>query len=336
MTHIGVVGISSITCPLSVREELTVNLEKRFFGLEESSSSFSFVLLSTCERVELYFSSHAPDQKAKMIIEWLLDKNPRAQEDYFYCFFNENVWLHLAKVTAGLESALLGETEIQGQVKKAYRTFHEKNRLNVSLHLLFQKTLKITKEFRTHQLHQNKILSLESVIFSKIKEIYLSENTLRILFVGCSKTNQSLIHAFRRKGFENLHLATSLSKEYAKQQIPCVEHHSRKILGSTLSYDVVICATKEFGFIPLFESDPSKKLIFDLSLPRTIDPELINTTQVCLYNIEHIGALYRQKQELHLAGFYNDKNELEEKVLKAYQRSLIKIDKERSHALCLA
>jgi len=141
--RIGLVGINHKLASLSLRESLAKAFRKCF------GNSHPFILLLTCNRIELYFSS--PDLAAThtAILSALKKETSCECDQKLYSFFGMECFLHLAKVTAGFDSAIMAETEIQGQVKQAYEEALKSKKLPSELHFLFQKSLHISKLCRS-------------------------------------------------------------------------------------------------------------------------------------------------------------------------------------------
>lgn len=319
--HLGVLGINSSSCPLEIREKATLAFQKRFSLEVCMKTSFPFVLLLTCQRVELYFFSNEVKQITRQVICELEEEIEGLKSSFFYFFFDELVWEHLAKVTTGLESIVIGETEIQGQVKRAYHLYKENNILSGALHALFQKTLALAKNYRSKQVYPKNAPSFESVIIRKIKEEFGSNTFLKVLFIGYSKMNQSLLLSFHRKGYVNLHLATQTPKEEMVRGIGNLKVFTRTVLQKPLDFDVIISATKDLdGCIKKEMLEEGKKIIFDLSIPRTIDTGCKSKEGCHLYNLEELSEIYKQQVSMPCWLHKEHKEQIQKKSFEAYRR----------------
>src|SRR5262249_51645888 len=123
--RIGVVGINHKLADLKLRETLAKACQRRFGPGQSTHGSHTFILLSTCNRTEVYFSSEDLAQSHSYFLSIL---NQEVDEDFdqkLYSYFGKDCFLHLSRVTSGLDSAIVAETEIQGQVKSAYENANE-------------------------------------------------------------------------------------------------------------------------------------------------------------------------------------------------------------------
>ena len=151
--QIGVIGVNHKSANLELRESLTDAFQRLFQNEIPSPLSLPPVLISTCNRTELYFvCSQLPEAHTKLLqsIRSFIHKE---FEHALYSYFGKEAFLHLVRVTTGLDSAILGETEIQGQIKKDYEKSCQ-SPLPKELHFAFQKALKIGKQVRTKALFQ--------------------------------------------------------------------------------------------------------------------------------------------------------------------------------------
>src|SRR5699024_1507498 len=149
-----VVGASHKTAPLATREKLAIAPERipetLDALLEEHDAVSEVVLLSTCNRCELY--AVARPQAKRALIDWLGRLGGESGEDWKrHCYAHEDsaAARHLFRVATGLESMVPGETQIQGQVKTAYETAHHGAVVGPELHHLFQHALNTAKAIRT-------------------------------------------------------------------------------------------------------------------------------------------------------------------------------------------
>jgi glutamyl-tRNA reductase len=282
--NIGVIGLNQKHSSLSLREAFLKECEKSF---EKSKihDDHSFVVLSTCNRVEIYFSS----EDLTVTHSYLLSRLNRCFEQHVYSFFKQDAFRHLLRVVCGLDSAILGETEIQGQVKTAYERAHLSKGLPKPLHFLFQKALKVGKWMRSHFIFKNKNTLLESLI-------ELGGETLlkkRTLFVGASQINKILIKELSLKG-ANLTVCNRtdvkgevLSEKFGLSFLPWQSFPLWE------EFDTVILGTKATNPLILNYEGTKPIQIFDLSVPRNVSFDLKEHPYVKLYQIDELQALVK-------------------------------------------
>jgi glutamyl-tRNA reductase len=275
LLQIGVLGINHKTANLAFREEIA----RAASGLAGQKGLFfphPIVLLSTCNRTEIYFGGEDLSTAHSDLLAHLRTVMVEPFEHRLYSYFGIDCFAHLARVTAGLDSAIVAETEIQGQVKTAYA---RACKLTPCMHYIFQKSLQIGKQVRT-QYRDLGAITLFQAIWQLSKQHLGDLETKKILLIGNSETNRGIAHFFSRRNASQITFCT-------RTQIP--NSVDRTELIHYAKYDLVISATTSSETLL---TGPKTNLIFDLSVPRTIDPAL--TT----YNIEQVHRWIEQQRAL--------------------------------------
>ena len=206
-------------------------------------------------------------------------------------------FFHLSKVTSGIDSAIFAETEIQGQVKRAYEEAQLKGKCNKELHFLFQKSLKIGKEMRSSLQIEEDAPNLTS----EVKNLLLDQiEGKKVLFVGASLTNHKIIRELSGQGFE-IHL-TNRSEEKGRRLADTlkVDYLHWDSLNHWDQFDGVVLATSSPHYLLSSKEVSGPKLILDLSVPRDVDPKLGLQNGVRLFNIDQINKRVRKKRKLFL------------------------------------
>lgn len=264
--RIGVIGINHEESPIEEREKLSLIAERKLSG--------HGVLISTCNRTELYFSSPHLAIKHIELLNIIRNEVEGPFENHLYSYFERDAFLHLTRVTTGLDSALIGESEIQGQVKRAYVKYQQG--LSPDLHFAFQKALKIGKDVRTLFNMPKGVCALAEVIIKLVPKG-------RVLCIGNSVINRTLIR--------------SLSRTH--QMVLCSRTHAGmgwEERANWSDYDAVISASNHRGYLLPPPRAESKTVLIDLSVPRNIDPELGALHP--LYNIDRLIKLITKPSEV--------------------------------------
>lgn len=305
--RVGVIGINHKLANLHVREALAKAFQKRFGTEKVLHPGHHFILLLTCNRTEIYFSSHNLTESHAFIIENLRKELSFEFEQKLYSFFSWDCFFHLAKVTAGLDSALFGESEIQGQVKSAYINNSLNKPLAKELHFLFQKSLKIGKEIRTRFTLSKGLSDLEHAVFNTGKKIFNDLEKTKILFIGASEINLKVLNFLKKQLLSNITLCNRTRERTLEIQNKLgISELLWENLDQWEQFDWVILGTKFPGYLinkeTLGFSDKEQKLIIDLSVPRNVDPEIVKNTNICLYNIDDMHRLLisRKRENLFL------------------------------------
>ncbi|NDP20970.1 MAG: hypothetical protein GZ091_07820 [Paludibacter sp.] len=223
------------------------------------------VLLQTCSRVEQYSGKGKVD---------------------------EEVARYLFRLVSGLESSFIGETAIQGQVKKAYQEAACRFQLSASLHKLFQTALRVGKRVRTESGISKGAMSHSQATIEILQKENIDLSTSIISIIGANKLNEDIIRFLQSKGAYSLFLsnrsydkAEELANKFACSSFRLVD--KREFFSFS---DVLISATSAPHLIVKSEHiDPDKKiLILDLAFPRDVDVNIGLLPNVTLYNLEDI------------------------------------------------
>lgn len=300
LMDIGIIGVNYKSADLSFRERLIKNLKKAPFN--QFLHPFSSVVLNTCNRFEVYFHSPSLTQTHSYLLHDFTQEFNQNSRYKLYSFFGSDCFEHLAKVTSGLDSAIFAETEIQGQVKNAYKEAQERGTCSKELHFLFQKSLKIGKEMRLKlPTRQNMPDLVQTIIYLKENLKQISEKP-KILFVGASKINQQIIKRMNLKEYQIYLTNRSEKKGREIAEKLKVEYFSWKFLSKWGYFNGVVLATNSYEYLieSKDEFEDTSKLILDLSVPRNADPKLALDPKIKLLNIDQINKMVRKHRQIYL------------------------------------
>jgi len=269
---IGVFGINFKTAQLALHEAIARDAQ----SLIAMRPTLPWVVLSTCNRTEIYFSGSDIEAVQKELYSYF------STTSGIYALRGQECFIHLSRVIAGLDSAALLETDITRQVKKAYADACLRSVLPGSLHYLFQKSLKIAKSTKNLFSSQMKGPTLLNTLWRIAEQELGNLQKQKILLVGYSKTHRSFASFLQRKGVHDF--------VFCSQNPDLVLGCSvvgREELSQWNQYDWISCASKADHF--LIQGKGSKKhLIFDLSVPRNVDPR-VESEDVKLWNMSEIN-----------------------------------------------
>lgn len=300
--HVGVIGINHKSAELQFRD-IMAKLSLRRFGPKNSChGEISYILLTTCNRTEIYFSSDNLAETHTYLLGILRqDIGEGGFEHLLYAYFGEECFSHLARVTAGMDSAILGETEIQGQVKRAYIEALCGRKIAADLHFLFQKCLKIGKNIRRLLSITNE-QTLEKAVLLAAEGFLGDLSTKRLLFVGISQINQKIYHTFKEKGLKDLTFCNRTEEKATqfalKENVKILKWEE---LHKWTTFDLALFATKSPDFVISKRSlllSRKRRLIMDLSVPRNVDPAIGRHPLITLLNMDEIvGIQSRSRSE---------------------------------------
>lgn len=300
--RVGIIGINHKLANLKLRELLAKACQRQFVVGGSNCGDHTFILLSTCNRTEVYFFS----EDLAMAHTYLLNLLRQEVDDDFdqkiYSYFGHDCFLHLSRVTAGLDSAIVAETEIQGQVKTAYEIAAQHIQLPGELHFLFQKALNIGKKVRSQLSLGRGMPGLEHAIFGAGIRLFSELENVSILFIGASEINQKILRFLKSKNLQDITICNrSLQRAQVVAEAHCISVLDWSHLSKWQDYHWVICGTKSPNFLlnrsELLHKDTKQKLLIDLSVPRNIDPRLGWDPRITLLNIDGINRVLKVRKQ---------------------------------------
>ena len=298
-------GLNHATAPLAVREKLAFNVESQKAALTEFSRQFTdceIVLLSTCNRVELYIGKRdAQSPDGDQVLEFLAKvRNVAASEidSHIYRKMDRQVVEHLFTVSSSLDSMVLGETQILGQVREAYDVAREMNTVGSSLNPLFQKAVAVGKQVMSETSIGGGRLSVASVAVDYARQIFDHFNDKTVLSIGAGEMAQQVL-----KNFADLKLGRLIvaNRDLTKAQTLASEFNGEaasleKLDEHLIAADIVVTSTG--STVPIitrarFESllKPRRYrpiFIIDIALPRDVEASVEQLKNVYLYNLDHL------------------------------------------------
>ena len=321
------VGLSHHTANVETRE--------RFVGhaaidriLREDAGCTEALLLTTCNRVEVYAASEEPVPTAR-IAHCLLAKGMVAEDDEMEAFYRHEAQQcvqHLFRVASGLDSMVIGETEILGQAKKAYAAARESGAAGPFLHRLFQRAFRVAKQVRTRTGITRGAVSVGSVAVDLAEQIFGHFETRKVLLLGAGEASERTARALVKRGVRDIRV-TNRSVERAQALAALVggcavpmeewETHCREVdilISSTAGRTPIV--TRQ-NLAPLLHDRLDRPLfIIDIAVPRDVAPDVNELEGVFLYDIDSLQSIAQQSLALRrqqiaageeiIAGHVND------------------------------
>ena len=310
--NIVVIGLSHHLSPVELRERFAfadAKIPGVLQSLRESGVADEAVILSTCNRVEIYAATSLEPAKAFAELKQFLarwgetpsSQNQNEPGDEFYTLAEPQSLHHLFKVACGLDSMVLGETEILGQLKQAYALAHRHGHTGAQLNKAFQRAFHTAKHIRTQTNIQRGSVSVASVAVELAEKIFGSLHDREVLLIGAGDTGEKTARALLSRGVRNI-IVTSRSLERA--QTLAGEFSGRAVpfgnwVAELEKIDIAISSTSaphyildRAGFEPLLKRRKHRPLLLiDIAVPRNMDPELDSVENVYLYNIDDLQAI---------------------------------------------
>ena len=312
-----VIGLNHRTAPVAIRERFAFSdglIPTTLGQLRQEGLVQEGVILSTCNRVELYAVASADDRATFAALEQFLSHCRDVQEpldNTFYSYAEPRSLEHLFRVACGLDSMVLGETEILGQLKHAYELALKHQHTGGRLNKAFQKAFNVAKHIRTTTQIQRGAVSVANVAVELAEKVFNTLSRRRVMVIGAGDTSEKTAKALLSRGASDL-LVTNRTYENA-----CAL--ATALGGRALSFDaweaefaqidIVISSTSAPHYVldraklePLMKRRQHQPLLLiDIAVPRDIDPEVNFLEDVYLYNIDDLQAIandyLKQRQE---------------------------------------
>jgi len=299
------VGINHTTAPIAIREKVAFDpdhLSQALLDLMGQKVSEA-AILSTCNRSELYAKARDP----QTIVNWLCKYHGiklKTIESHLYIYENQEAIQHAFRVASGLDSMVLGEPQILGQMKQAIKNAENTGTLGVLLNKLFQKTFSVAKEVRTKTDIGMSSISMAAASIKLAERIFGDLKTSKVLFIGAGEMIELCAEHIKNKHPKSMTVANrsldrglALAKKMKGDACLISELYDRLhefdiILSSTASQlpivglGMVERALKTRRNRPMF--------IVDLAVPRDIEPEVGKLNDVYLYTIDDLAHLIEE------------------------------------------
>jgi len=311
---IGVIGISYKTAPLDVRERFTFAKDEIVpFSelLQQETEIGDLVLVSTCNRTEIYFSQDYHDNQTAFELVYEAIKKYKGISDhcwhYFYHRSNTGAVRHLFEVVSGLDSLIIGEDQIIGQVKEAYITCTELALTDAVLMRLFQKSFEAGKRVRTETGIKLGITSVSSAAVEMCASLLNGVSDKSVLLVGAGETGNLALQNINKKGVKQIGVT---NRTIEKAQKTAAKYNGQALPFETLDkylhgFDIVMIATSAITPIITLEMvkqcqevRPNHKQVYvDLSVPRNIESGVSELENIELLGVDDLQEIVKQTTE---------------------------------------
>ena len=300
-------GINHKTAPVSLRERVTFSPDTLDLALDSLLAQPMVqggVVLSTCNRTELYLSVEEQDNLHEALIRWLCDYHNLNEEELrnsLYWHQDNDAVSHLMRVASGLDSLVLGEPQILGQVKKAFAD-SQKGHLKASeLERMFQKSFSVAKRVRTETDIGASAVSVAFAACTLARQIFESLSTVTVLLVGAGETIELVARHLREHKVKKMIIANRtreraqvLADEVGAEVIALSDIDERLkeadiIISSTASPLPIIGKGMVERALKSRRNQPM--LLVDIAVPRDIEPEVGKLANAYLYSVDDLHAI---------------------------------------------
>ncbi|MBU63819.1 MAG: glutamyl-tRNA reductase [Opitutae bacterium] len=329
-------GSSHRVASLEEREKISLpadSIDDFYKGLQELPGLKESLVLNTCNRTEIYVSGNG-SPPLDPVREYLM--NFRGLDNAFlekhtYRRQGEAVVKHALEVTSGIDSQMVGETEILGQVKDAYDDALNRESTGKVLNRVFQKSFQAAKWARTHTGISRGQVNLGNVICELARRIYGEMKDCRFLAVGSGEVAEMTVEAFSSRGSQAITI-TGRTFDWCPLSRNKPSELAEKVGGFTLGFDsfkeslhlfdVVLCSTA--GTDPILPYETVRKAIakrparplflIDVSMPRDVDQSVSNLESVYLYNLDDVSSIANENLKSRQAEVAKCREALEQKA----------------------
>jgi glutamyl-tRNA reductase len=304
-------GCSYRTTPVEWRERLAFDAEKMPRALDDLCTRYGCeaVILSTCNRVELYLARIdvpvAPD--AELLAEFLTEFHglPLGQvRPYLYHHAGIDAVRHLFRVAASLDSMIVGEGQIAGQVKQAYELAHQRGAVGPLLHGLFQQARIVGKRVRTETGIGEGRVSVPSAAVDYVRQVFAHFHDKTILVIGAGKMGELTLRHLRRLQPQHI-MVTNRSPEKAQliaagcggtavawDRLDEVLAQADIVLSTTGASEPIVTLARYQKVLGQRSGGPV--VILDIAVPRDFDPRIHDGERTCLFNIDDLKRIRDQ------------------------------------------
>lgn len=307
------IGINHKSAPVEIREKLAFNASSIPIALSSLTQSFpstEAVILSTCNRVEIYGASSNDGLSKESLIDFFSAFHGIPKEkftDHVYHHQNMDVVRHLFYVTSSLDSMVVGESQILSQVKEAYMTAASLEATGNILNQLFQRALNVAKETHTRTKISKGKVSVSSVAVEFAVKIFKDFSDKTVFIIGAGEMCELVLKHLVERGTKTVMVA---NRSYDRAKALADEYEGEAINYDTLKdnlyqADIIISSTAASHYV--IHTDQIKQaikarrgnpmLLIDIAVPRDINPEISKIDNVYLYNIDDMQTVVSKNMD---------------------------------------
>jgi len=304
-----VAGVNYRTAPVEVRERMAVahpDREEVSRLLQLKAGLSEVVVLWTCNRVEIYGVTSRGDEVDVGILFECLAREMPSLHPHVYCQYGDDALTHLFRVTSGLDSMVMGETQITGQVRDAYEAARKGRLVGKILNSVFQKALQTAKAVRTQTSIGRGARSVGGVAVAHAREVLGADGLDRhkVLMIGAGEMAECCLRHLQKKGAcevvvanRSIERAQRLAKEFEGTAVPFEDRYQAMadadvVISSTGSASTVINRGEVEQVMQARADHPL--MLIDIAVPRDIEPEVAEVAGIHLHDIDALESAVQQ------------------------------------------
>ena len=300
-------GLSHQTAAIDVRERFAIPesaLPEALARLKRMPGLTEGLIVSTCNRTEFYVTGEIGDRSAPAFFESFYRDFQLGDERHLFRLLANHCVRHLFQVAAGLKSMVVGETQVFGQVKRAYEMATGAKTTGKLLNRLFQKSFQVGKRVRSSTGITRGSVSVASVSVDLAEQIFGDLTGCKVMMLGAGETGEKTAKAFRSRGAEHIFVS---NRSFERAQALAITTGGRAIhfefweqevrdldilVSSTAAPRAIVTMDKLAPFLPVRRHRPL--FMIDLAMPRDIDPDVRKLDGAYLYDLDSLQSITEQ------------------------------------------
>ncbi|QIQ22107.1 glutamyl-tRNA reductase [Zophobihabitans entericus] len=307
---LAILGVNHKTAPIELREKIAFNpesIDRALYHLSQHPLLGGCVILSTCNRTEIYLSFEQIsdlDRVKKATEKWLCQYHGIELAEYsdsLYWYTDKEAVDHLMRVACGIDSLVIGEPQIFGQVKQAFSYAQENGTACVELSKWFQRVFNVAKRIRTETKIGANTASVAYTACTVARQIFSEAHQLNVMLVGAGETIELISRYLRQHGFNKIIIANRTREKALKLAVnidaeiislPEIAHRLKDV-------DIVISSTASplpiigKGMVErtLQARNNQEMLFIDLAVPRDVEAEVADLAHIHLYTVDDLQSI---------------------------------------------
>jgi glutamyl-tRNA reductase len=328
-------GATHHTAPIELREKLSLagaKLDELLRAMQSLDGLRESTVLNTCNRVEIYGVASTPDTIDRLQASFcaLNQMEPALFERIRLQLCGHPAVQHLLEVTAGVDSQMIGETEILGQVKNAYAAAQARGTTGPVLNRVFQKSFQAAKHVRTHTAIGEGQISVASVAVDLALKIFGDLQACHVLVLGAGDIGEKTARAFKSRGAGKMTVA-SRRLEHAQEVAAAFSAQAapfESVASTLFEFDIAVCSTSAPEPVvtsPMAAAAIRRRaarplFLIDLAMPRNIEPAVSRLPNVFVYNLDDLAKIAEENLALREAEIHRVRALLADKAAALWQQ----------------
>ena len=306
---ISVIGLNHKSANIDIREKFSFTADSASLLLrriKKVRDILEVIVVSTCNRTEIYCESANGSDDIK---NWLLsEKEYKSFAKHLYIYQEEDAIEHLFKVVAGLDSMVIGESEVLGQVKTAYKIALDNKSIDGKLKRLFEYSFSVAKNVRTNTDIGGNAISFMYTSILLIKKIFSTVEEKKCLLIGAGEMTELALKYLKSNNVNDITICNRKEEKGKKLALENSCRYSNLNNLSTIIHDYDVIITSTSSSLPLIgkgnienaliKRNNDSIVVIDLGVPRDVESQIKNLDNVYLYTIDDLGQIIEKNYKI--------------------------------------